>query len=229
MLKTKIYTGKIFWEILFLFLFIGLLLSGFRAGIIGVVFLFLIAIIYQIIYANKKSKKNNWYYILSAIAVLLLFLLIVKPELTEKRFNSIKLNYGVEYFQDPGIQSRLDSYKIALKEGMENLIFGAGLGGFNDANKLRSNQIIYPHNIFLEFFSELGIIGLIFFIMILIIIFKSIYKLNPWLTILYLFFLWISLFSKDIPSNTILFTGLAFWDLKINNSNIKENLANDLN
>jgi O-antigen ligase len=216
MLKSKKYTNKIFWEILFLFLFIGLLLSGFRAGIIGVVFVFLTIIIYQISYSKKKSKKNNCYYILSAIIILLLFLVIIKPELTEKRFNSIKLNYESEYLQDPGIQSRLDSYNLAFKKGMENLIFGAGLGGFNDGKNLLSSQIIYPHNIFLEFFAEMGITGLIFFIAILCIIFKSTYKINPWVTILYLFFLWLSFFSKDIPSNTILFSGIAFCDLKLN-------------
>jgi O-antigen ligase len=216
MLKFEIYTDKIFWEILFLFLFIGLLLSGFRAGIIGIVLVFLIVIIYQITYNYKKSKKNNFYYILGAIVVLILFILIVKPGLTGKRFEFIKLNHGLEIFQDPGIKSRLGSYNTTFKIGKENLLFGAGLGGFNNEKDLFTNQMKYPHNIFLEFFSELGLIGLIFLITILSIIFKSTYKINPWITILYLFFLWLSLFSKDIPSNTILFTGIAFWNLKIN-------------
>jgi O-antigen ligase len=83
-------------------------------------------------------------------------------------------------------QNSTDTLQIrfALWEGTANLlkdhpIFGAGLNGFKDLYssqyKISPDQedLQYPHNIFLNFWVETGLLGLICFVLILIKSFKT--------------------------------------------------------
>lgn len=56
-------------------------------------------------------------------------------------------------------ETRLALYQIALKQFGQHPFLGIGLGGM--ANVLQSTGMVYPHNLFLEFASETGIIGLL--------------------------------------------------------------------
>lgn len=56
-------------------------------------------------------------------------------------------------------ETRLALYQIALEQFGQNPILGIGLGGM--VTVLQSAGVVYPHNLFLEFASETGIIGLL--------------------------------------------------------------------
>ena len=56
-------------------------------------------------------------------------------------------------------ETRLALYQIALEQFGQNPLFGIGLGGM--VTVLQTAGVVYPHNLFLEFASETGIIGLL--------------------------------------------------------------------
>ena len=68
----------------------------------------------------------------------------------------------------------------------------------------------YPHNLFLEFAVELGIPGILLCTFLLYIIFSSAKKVSTEVFIFFIFALWLAMFSKDIPTQSLLWIGLAF-------------------
>jgi len=71
-------------------------------------------------------------------------------------------------FQDASGQNRLVLIRGSLDyltDNAKNFVFGAGLSGFSDVldtfrNPLKMEPLIYPHNIFLNFWMEIGLLGL---------------------------------------------------------------------
>lgn len=187
-----------------------LISTGFRAGVIAVAF-FLVSLL---LFSTVKQKQN----IFSLKNILLIILLIGLPLFIYgsqpvnflNRLESIEQISIGENIKDGSLTTRINAYKIAWTNGWEKPTLGHGLGTFQFAGGDFTKAMKYPHNIFLEFFYEMGLIGLIFLILILLLILISIKKHGYWLLSLYCIFLWLSLFSKDIPSNVLLFAGLAF-------------------
>lgn len=93
-------------------------------------------------------------------------------------------------FQDESGPIRLSMWKEALQMLKDNLLFGAGLAGYQSkvASYHQAKHIeiyLYPHNIFLNFWSELGLGGLIIFLLIIINFFKQGFKIYSQQTALY--------------------------------------------
>ncbi|HLC89409.1 MAG TPA: O-antigen ligase family protein [Patescibacteria group bacterium] len=84
-------------------------------------------------------------------------------------------------FQDAAGQNRLELAKISgqyLLASPKNFILGAGIGSFaqiqNQArDPLKMEVLLYPHNIFLNFWLETGLLGLIGFIWLIIKFFRK--------------------------------------------------------
>lgn len=84
-------------------------------------------------------------------------------------------------FQDISGQNRLTLWQGSfeyLTNSAGNFIFGAGIFGFpqiqeNFRDPLKMEPLIYPHNIILNFWLELGLLGLIGFIWLIISFFKK--------------------------------------------------------
>lgn len=87
-------------------------------------------------------------------------------------------------FQDAAGQNRLALAKISwdyLSTSPKNFIFGSGIGGFaqiqNQArDPLKMEALLYPHNIFLNFWLEIGLLGLLAFIWLMIKFFQAGFK-----------------------------------------------------
>lgn len=188
----------------------ALLSSGFRAGIIALYALLITLIIYNFLTPNSKILNLKSLLLLSLVFLLPLFLFIARPENIVNRVSGMEQMVSGSSIEDGTLTSRITAYKIAWYGGWDKPLFGQGLGSFMYASGSFTRQMKYPHNIFLEFFYEMGLIGLILLILILLLIFISLKKYGFWFLSPYLIFLWLSLFSKDIPSNALLFTGLAF-------------------
>jgi hypothetical protein len=61
----------------------------------------------------------------------------------------------------------------------ENPLFGSGLGGFRGYNNIEwTNEIKYPHNLFLEITSECGFVGLFILVELLLVIFRNVYRFS---------------------------------------------------
>ena len=87
-------------------------------------------------------------------------------------------------------QIRAQQWRETVSMLKESPIYGAGLGNYKEAVNIyhANNHIeifLYPHNVFLNFWSEIGLVGLIAFIWLIIVFFQfcwQTYKINPLLT-----------------------------------------------
>lgn len=128
-------------------------------------------VFFSFIYFSKK-----WTLVISALALISIFAI---PALRTKAVPII-------LFQDLSGQNRLILWQMAknfLLASPLNFIFGAGLNGFAQIqNQLRDplkmEPLLYPHNIFLNFWLEIGVIGLLGFITLVFSFFKKIFTKN---------------------------------------------------
>ena len=93
------------------------------------------------------------------------------PDEITNRISSISINT-----QDDSVSERLRYYSHALESISKNPLFGIGIGNWKlksieyDASDIEGYIIPYhAHNDFLQIAAEIGIVGLIFFMMIIII------------------------------------------------------------
>jgi len=121
----------------------------------------------------KFKLKKKQLYVASVI-------IIIVSALTYKYFDKVSeiVKIGIGRFQsllnfaeDKSTLGRLEHYSITLKKIFSNplvVIFGFGIGSYG---LIVHNQDIrwYPHNIFLEAWFELGVIGMLILILILFI------------------------------------------------------------
>jgi O-antigen ligase len=205
-LVLYIRSGKDYLLLLGILLLIILVLSGFRAGIIGAV-IFPIALFFY-----KKQYKN-----LIGFSVTVIFAFILYGfangfnfERFLPLFNIFKTEIG-----DGAIISRIEAYRAGFELFQEHYLFGAGLGGYN-FNSVGAIQeaIKYPHNIFIEVMSEFGLAGLTIFLLYVVYCFRILKKADNLLLIIWLFSFWLALFSKDLSTNPLLFLPTSFYFFK---------------
>ena len=111
--------------------------------------------------------------------------------------------------------SRLEIIKFGLYEIKNFLLFGYGLGGFENLFKLKFIQISnlfanHAHSSIIEFIGELGIIGFMIFISSFIKIFfnKLNYNFNFLVLLTFTIIILVFDFSLHIPINQILITSI---------------------
>lgn len=97
--------------------------------------------------------------------------------------------------------SRLNGLNITLELIKENWLFGVGFGGFKYIYESNLTYILkYPHNFILEWFVEVGIIGLIFSIWFIYYLIKTSLKIEKIIFLLLVTSIIFSFTSKDISS-----------------------------
>jgi len=151
---------------------LGLLLSLSRSGWLGLA----VAIgVYLIVAADKKTKK-----IIFAGAIIAAAIVVYYPNL---RYRILLPFYG-----EKSASSRIELWGDGLKAVKKSPILGLGLTGFAaQYGALNTDQSLdthnFPHNIFLNFYVETGLLGLISFIwLISIYIYRGLRSavLLPW-------------------------------------------------
>lgn len=140
----------------------GLLLSLSRSGWIGLFFALLTYIFFA---GNKKTRL-----LLGALALVAGLTVYANPFLKERLTAPLQ--------GEKSSTSRLTLWQSGIAAIKESPIFGLGLGGYaREYKRIIQDQSLpnhnYPHNIFLNFWTETGILGLF---SVLIIIFSAIYK-----------------------------------------------------
>lgn len=188
--------------------------SGLRAAVIGAAFTIPILIIHTI-QKGKFTIQKKISLIITIIVAALVFLSVPINNSTEQRYNVFS-NPKMEILNnDSSINPRITAYNYCYKSIMEYPIYGVGFGGFY--SKAIAKDIAwmkYPHNIFLEVGTELGVIVLAGFISLLVFVFKRAIALNFSLFLYLIFVLIQALFSKDLPSQTMLLISFALVGLK---------------
>ena len=134
-------------KFLFLMLTLFSLLMLFKANSRGaILFSLFVILIYS--WFILKDKKIYFIVLAATIAVSVLVVFTVSPDSFRRFFLLFGRHKGLS------ISIRMVLYKIALKLISKYWFTGIGLGGFAKYHYLK-----YPHNIFLEFFVECGLLG----------------------------------------------------------------------
>jgi len=133
---------------------VGLLLSLSRAGWLG---LGVAALVYLIVAADKKIRK------LALGAVIVMAIVIISVP-------NLRWRFVLPFYGEKSAVSRLSLWHTGIKGIKESPILGLGLTGFsNQWTTLNTDPGLtdthnFPHNIFLDFWVETGLLGLISFI-----------------------------------------------------------------
>ena len=195
----------------------GTYLSALRSASLGLMFAWILFIIYAFI--DKDAVKNiNGSRIKQVTKISLSFILaalfivsIPHKDIVNLRFESLTNVENLEFKNDAAIHSRLTSYELAVNMFINKPLLGYGLGSFNGYDDLEWTKAIkYPHNLFLEIAAECGIIGLLLLFYLLFILFKNLKNYSVLAVIFFLFALFLSLFAKDVSTQPLLWIGFGF-------------------
>lgn len=246
-LRTNIFSGKLkplFWLILLLFAIaylatISLAAYLFLAGLVGVLILRLIF--------KKVPKPYSWFTVL-ILPVVFYVLIWSIPTIQQQMKSSI--HFVGEYIQNPkafinskdgyisGDETRIIMWTVTAEEILANPQ-GVGTGSVDVhlSNRLKSHglhemakmddrkTIVYnPHNQFLQLALEIGILGLILFLSLIIYTIRKAYQQKKWiLMILILSLAFNSLFESMLQRQS----GIVFYTFFI--LLFSMNFSNDTN
>jgi O-antigen ligase len=154
---------------------VAMLFTGSRGPIIAVL---AVALVNLIILEGSLTRKIGIFF-RRTFFIFAIFLIFIPLIGYFDEFKSVNRVLG--YFQNTNDLSsrsdemRNDFYIIAWEGFIDTKGFGVGTGGFEDLsikngyiNENGDAGVLYPHNIFLEFASEQGVIGLVIIIFIVI-------------------------------------------------------------
>lgn len=202
--------------ILLLIMLIGAL---FYAGGKGSVLTFFITIIFMSIASIKFENKFKKILINKRILIFSFLVIFAGGLLSFSKIGRIFL-IRTKFLLSSGSYAqveRLENAKIALELAYCHPLSGVGVGGFSDFSIQMKGieRFKYPHNIILEIISELGLIGFIFFVLIIAFAFKQflylqskyrhseLYPLPNVILSLFIFSFLNSLASGDINSHLL--------------------------
>jgi len=123
------------------------------------------------IYKSLRCGGKKW----TTLIILIIIILILIIPITRDTL------WPIITFQDPAGQNRLILLQMSrehLTNNLKNFIFGAGHLGFAEIQNqmrepLKMEPLLYPHNIFLNFWLEIGLLGLVAFGWLIIKYFKA--------------------------------------------------------
>lgn len=188
---------------------LGVFLSGLRAGTLGLMIFLPAIIIYRLVKSPDKILRIFLIIIFIGGAYLLSYLVPSNEQINERYSDAVDVE-NFRFGADEAILSRIHAWEECLMIIKENPITGTGYGGFNNYKNIEiTRNVKYPHNLVLEFVTEMGLFGAMLLIYLLYIIFRNTYRLMPELAIIFLFALWLTMFSKNLPSQAILWIGIA--------------------
>lgn len=163
--KVNILSEKLLLVISIIILLLGLYSSGSRGAFFGI-FVAVLLFIFYILYSKFARKTQVKVIYLFKTVVILFFmvnlLFFINIGYFSKLANKNQTNIS------PSLLSRICLWEGSVNVIKQSPILGSGLNGFQSAhnkNKTCNNEnLIYPHNIFLNFWTETGVLGLISFL-----------------------------------------------------------------
>jgi len=217
-----IYTkDKLFnWHYLILFIF-GLVLAIMTVSQ-GAMLAIIFSLFLALILAKKLRKIAIPVIILGLISILLVLPKIdINPELN---------------LQSSSLDIRLNQWQETSALLADNFLLGTGLNGYQNALEAYHHTewleiYLYPHNIFLNFWIEIGLLGLLVFISLIIyviLLLKDIFKANNnlawplsmmWLTWFVHGLVDVPYFKNDLSVLFFILLGLTILAVRDNKSN----------
>lgn len=198
---------------------VALLGAGSRMPIVAV----LVALFF-VIFSSIKFKNGVLSYPKYYNKIFVIFSVLLIPlfgAYNQGFFNSIIYRFEVLLEEGGGasVIGRTERFMIAIDIWKNNLMFGSGFGSFSEYY-VSDVFLDYPHNLFLELMSELGIVGLITFsalFLLAVIRFLKVGKLkgirgsNLYITVAITFLVIFlnAMVSGDINGNRIMMTFIS--------------------
>ena len=195
--------NKILSLLLFLLYFFTIFLSGERTAFFNFIIL---NIILMVIFFERKYLK---YLIIFPIIILTFFgISYVKDKNVLNRYIEVKNLFKGEkviIFSE----NHQRHYKSAYKIFNDNKFFGSGLKTFRkickEAQYYPEGCTTHPHNILMQFLSELGIVGLLFYLLLFLFLIKKL-----------IFYYFLKLKLKSKISNNHIFQLITIASIIIN-------------
>jgi len=106
------------------------------------------------------------------IVAIALFFWVLAPQDYKDRISTIKDEAGIGEVEKAE-PTRLDMWELIIKEGMDRPILGAGAGCSYYVSGLSMRDWHSIHNSFIQAFSEMGMIGLFFYLLLFALPFKQ--------------------------------------------------------
>lgn len=141
----------------------------------------LVAIIFSLLFYLVLAKKYRKFAILGFGSLLIISFLVFPIGTYIKSFSQQLFAPELD-LTATSLEIRSNQWQESLNMLNDNFIFGAGINGYQLAMEpYRQHEWIetylYPHNIFLNFWSELGLFGLLLFVFIVIFVVKTLWGL----------------------------------------------------
>ena len=167
----------------------------------GGILISIISLIYYLFFSLIKLKSNKDLFINTSLIILLTIIINLTGGLGKNTISTIQ-NSTTSFNLEQGNQDRLAYYSQVLSSFKENPLTGVGHGNWKlasikfDGNRMRDYIVqYYTHNDFLQVLAEVGLLGLIFYILFFGTIFKK---------------LFLNIFNSIQSNNIFLFLGMAF-------------------
>ncbi|MFC7685323.1 O-antigen ligase family protein [Ureibacillus sp. GCM10028918] len=217
--RAKSKLKQLFYLIASIIVSFSLLGTGSRMPLIAftIVLIYFVVSSFRIVGGKILYRKELKFALILAPLLTLILTFLGK----DGYFNSILYRFQVLFSNDGGdsTEARMDRFLTAFEIWRDYPIFGGGIGSFGILyHGLEYSD--YPHNIFLEFLSEQGLIGfMIICLLFLLVVYRGLIvyrKKQKEIDIVqlvlfscYLYYFFNSLVSGDINGNRVLFTFLA--------------------
>jgi len=167
----------------------------------GGILISIISLIYYLFFSLIKLKSNKDLFINTSLIILLTIIINLTGGLSKNTISTIQ-NSTTSFNLEQGNQDRLAYYSQVLSSFKENPLTGVGHGNWKiasikfDGNRMRDYIVqYYTHNDFLQVLAEVGLLGLIFYILFFGTIFKK---------------LFLNIINSIQSNNIFLFLGMAF-------------------
>ena len=171
---------KLFYLLIFIFIFSEILifLSGDRTAF----FYINLSAVFIILFSNNLSKLRLFTLLVSLI--LIFFISLFYPSAKERVIDAtiesmfLEKENKIVIFTEGHTEHYIAAYKIFL----DNKLFGVGVKNFRKVckdEKYYTNKYscsTHPHNYYMQILSEIGMFGFLFIFIVLIYIFKEIFK-----------------------------------------------------
>lgn len=140
-----------------------------------------ISFVYYFFFSLLKFKSNKDLFINTSIIILLTIIINLTSNLGKNIISTIQ--YSTTSFSlEQGNRDRLSYYSQVLRSFKENPIIGVGHGNWKiasikfDGNRMRDYIVqYYTHNDFFQILAEVGLLGMIFYLLFFGTIFKKLF------------------------------------------------------
>ena len=192
----------------------------------------ILSIFLLVILLSYKFKKK----VFTIMSIIVFFLVVVIGSL-----GTLNLGPLGSILYKSSVISRGDFYRSALKMGNDNWLHGVGIDGFGDfylayrdsvaASRSNAEYVDTAHNYFLDFFTNMGVGGLVLYIFLILLTLIGFIKLLRKSTfdiyVVAIFIFWIGIQIQSLISPTFLvflIYNFAFAGFVINNLKNQESI-----